>query len=253
MFLLCPSLDYSTNPPTDPEVVTVRNHQKAGECTVECGATESEDGYDFEKGFLSNEQCGECFWTTTCEAPFYRAYNGWLQDYCCKRHKCSAKTYKASEMSGLFRELGMEDQANMYDFRMTVDTTSDPGVPVHCVYSHNVQTHNALNVAVTHNGERQDLAQDVITLDDGDQTCDHKSLTVCSRWASTKKSYLIPGVAHSSMMNVQQVIDVVVAAVTDDDAALEAWESPAFPDVVPKALHVDDSVLLVREAFGNHG
>lgn len=254
MYTVSPGIDHSTNPPTDHEVVTIRNAQAAPECIANsktaavCGAKEDASGYNFPTGFLAQDQCGECMWSSNgCPSGFDRAYDGWTADLCCKRHQCGSRTYRATEIPELFRELGKEDQARMLEYALTVDTTSDPGVPVHCIYSHNVQTFNGLNLAL--NKADKDLEGNFLTMDDGDQTVDHNSLEVCSRWASTIKSYKIPGVAHSSMLSTEQSIEVIIAVAMEDQATLDAWTPPKYDEVRPKSVKVSPAVLLKREGY----
>lgn len=253
LYLISPGYDHSTNPPTDPEVITIRNAITPAECTKDpktatvCGAVEDASGYNFETGFLMQDQCGECYWTyDSCQAGFDRAHDGWTQDLCCKRHQCRPRTYRASELPELMRELGAEDKAQMMEYSLTIDTSSDPGVPVHCVYSHNVQTFTQLSMAANRNGAVEDLENNVITMDDGDQTVHLASLNVCDRWASTVKTYKIPGVAHSSMLSIEQVHDVIVGVATEDQASLNAWEEPEYSEVRPQELTVGVNVLLKR-------
>lgn len=248
-----PGIDHSTNPPTDPEVVTLSNALAPAECSANadtatvCGAKKDAKGYTLETGFLSKDQCGECVWTSGhCDEGWNRAYDGWTQDLCCKRHQCMPRTYKASELPELYRELGQEMHAQMMEYSLTIDTTSDPGVPVHCVYSHNVQTFNGLNLAAKKENDPEELVNNVISMDDGDQTVDHASLEVCDRWASTVKTYRVNGVAHSSMLNVEQVLDVLAAVATEDQATLDNWTAPDYPDVKPQTITVDPTVLLKR-------
>merc|ERR1719326_195347 len=258
-YLVNPGIDHSTNPPTDPEVVTIRNSKAPAECSANpktatvCGAKEDSSGYNFETGFLANEQCGECVWTYgQCEEGFDRAHDGWTQDLCCKRHQCKSRTYRASELPELFRELGEEEHAQMMEYSLTIDTTSDPGVPVHCIFSHNVQTFNELSLSANRdNAEKEEVEANVFTMDDGDQTVDHNSLEVCTRWASTVKSYKIPGVAHSSMLGVEQVIDVVVALATEDQATLDATQLSSEPSSRRRPAVVDEPRhLLLTQHFG---
>lgn len=253
IYTVHPGIDYSTNPPTDPEVLTIRNAHAPAECSADpavatvCGAKEDASGYNFETGFLGKDQCGECHWTyDSCPEGFDRAHDGWTQDLCCKRHQCKSRTYRASELPELYREIGQEDHAQMMEYSLTIDTTSDPGVPVHCIYSHNVQTFNHLSLSANRDSSQEKIEANVFTMDDGDQTVDHASLEVCERWSSTVKSYKVEGVAHSSMLSVEQVIDVIVSVATEDQATLDAWEPVRYSDVRPQSLTVNPDVLLKR-------
>merc|ERR1719204_303459 len=252
-YLVHPGLDHSTNPPTDPEVVTLSNAIVPPECSANpdtatvCGGKKDAKGYTLETGFLSKDQCGECVWTYDhCAEGYDRAYDGWTQDLCCKRHDCQPRTYKASELPELYRELGQETHAQMMEYSLSLDTTSDPGVPVHCVYSHNVQTFNSLSLSTNKNEPQEDMEGNVFLMDDGDQTVDHASLEVCERWKSTLKTYKVTSVAHSSMLGVEQVVDVIVAVATEDQATLDAWTPPRFSEVRPQSITVDPSVLWKR-------
>lgn len=256
LYLVSPGIDHSTNPPTDHEVFTVRNSKAPAECSANpktatvCGAKEDASGYNFELGFLANDQCGECVWTySQCEPGFDRAHDGWTQDLCCKRHQCESRTYRASEIPELLREVGQEDHARMMEYALTIDTTSDPGVPVHCIYSHNIQTFNGLNMATNGDNKQEVLEGNRFLMDDGDQTVDHASLEVCDRWDSTVKSYKVAGVAHSSMLNVDQVLDVIIAVATEDQATLEDWTPPKYSEISPIERAVSPDVLLKRDGF----
>lgn len=138
----------------------------------------------------------------------------------------------------------------MMEYSLEVDTTSDPGVPVHCIYSHNVQTFNWLKMSKNHDdSHHEDVGNTRFIMDDGDQTVDHSSLEVCDRWESTLKTYKVPGVAHSSMLNVEQVLDVIIAVATEDQATLDAWTPPKYSEILPRERAVSPGVLVKREGW----
>jgi hypothetical protein len=134
----------------------------------------------------------------------------------------------ASKMPVLFRKMGLEREAKLFEYAMSVGTTRDPGVPVHCVYSHNVQTFTHLSFPTS-----DDFSHGAtIHVGDGDGTVHLEgSLDVCERWASTKRSYKIPGVAHASMTNIGQVLDVIVAVAMEKDDEWQGWQSPNFDEL----------------------
>jgi len=139
----------------------------------------------------------------------------------------SSENVTASQMPSLFRRIEKPAEAALFDYALSVGTTEDPGVRTHCVYSYNVQTFAHLSFP-----EESDYSERaVVYLDDGDGTVHMDSLNVCERWKSTVRSYKIPGVPHASMMGVNQVLDVIVAAAKDDEGALAAWKSPDFVDL----------------------
>jgi len=70
--------------------------------------------------------------------------------------------------------------------------------------------------------------QAMITLDDGDGTVDANSLEVCTRWPSTVKVYRVPGVIHSGLLDVDQVIDIVEFVATNNEKKLRDWKEPAY-------------------------
>jgi len=134
----------------------------------------------------------------------------------------------------------------MYEYSLTIDTTSDPGVPIHCIYSNNVQTFNQLSLSQNRDGAKADVEANVFTMDDGDQTVDHKSLEVCDRWSSTVRSYKVNGVAHSSLMSVEQVMDLIISIATEDQANIDSWKDLDYTEVRPPTMTVDSTVLLHR-------
>jgi len=142
------------------------------------------------------------------------------------------KTYAASEVHEYFEDvLHNHPGAQMLRYATDHPTTTDPGVPVHCVYSYNLPTD--VNVEVTFaNEDDLDPESMKIQLGDGDGTVPTVgSLDVCTRWKSTVRTYTLPGVVHSAMYNVQQVADVLLAVATEDEASLEAWTSPKPDDI----------------------
>merc|ERR1712182_5743 len=112
------------------------------------------------------------------------------------------------------------------EYALTQSTTTDPGVPVHCIISHHIQTYKSLEFR---NTEAKDA---IVNLGDGDQTVHSDSLEVCVRWPSTKKVYKIPGVKHGSMLDVGQVVDVLQALALDDEKAWRDWKEPAMSEVI---------------------
>ena len=88
----------------------------------------------------------------------------------------------------------MHDEAERMKYALSVGTTEDPGVPTHCIYSHNVRTFSHLTFPA--GGAFAEIgASDEIG--DGDGTVHSDSLYVCERWKSTVKVYKLPGVPHS--------------------------------------------------------
>jgi len=133
----------------------------------------------------------------------------------------------ASMMPTLFRKIREDKKAELFEYAMSVGTTEDPGVPTHCVYSYNVRTFSHLSFPAQ--GDFSEGA--AVELGDGDGTVHSDSLSVCDRWASTVKSYKLPGVPHTAMMSVRQVLDVIVSVAKEDNAALDAWTPPSFVDL----------------------
>lgn len=238
MYFMSTGLDYSTNPPTDPVVVTMANGRSPPECSMygdtatKCGATETKGGWKFtDPKYLGEQQCGECMWTSvwnSCTEGYDKTYSGWTQNLCCKRHECDAKSYKASELPELLRKVGRPGSADMMEYALSVSTTTDPGVPVHCVFAHNIQTFTKLAFTTS---EDLQTEQAMVTLDDGDQTVNSASAEVCTRWSSTVKVYRIPGAVHAALMDVDQVLDVIEAVATNEDQKWKDWKEPAMSDV----------------------
>jgi len=236
IYYMSTAVDYSTEPPTDRKVVTMLNGAIPDVCTAEpetstkCGSTVTRGGWEFDDPkFLSRTQCAECHKVSkfsACSQGFEKTGHGFIHDLCCKRHTCDAKTYRASELPTLFAKIGAEKHAQLMAYAGSVGTTSDPGVPVHCIFSHNVQTFNELRFAT-----REDLDKPSVILDDGDMTVDAHSLEVCTRWKSTVKTYKLPGVKHSGMLDVEQVLEVIVAVATNDDKAWKSWKEPAYSEL----------------------
>jgi len=102
----------------------------------------------------------------------------------------------------------------------------DPGVPVHCIFSHNVQTFSKIAFNTS-----EDTDHALAILDDGDQTVNSASLEVCTRWRSTVKVYRVPGVKHAGTLDVDQIIDVIEAVATNDKAKWSEWKSPDIADI----------------------
>lgn len=144
----------------------------------------------------------------------------WVSDDVIEEH------VRASKVPEVFRKLGLKHEADLLDYAMSVPTTDDPGVPVHCVYSHNVQTFTRIALPTTNE------KGPTVHLGDGDGTVHLQgSLDICERWKSTVRSYKIPGVPHIAMMYVKQVADLVAAVATDDNTFLEQWTEPAFEEL----------------------
>jgi len=161
-----------------------------------------------------------------CANGYNLASKGWLQNLCCKRHQCDAKSYRASELPDLFRVVGRGDSAEIMEYALSVGTTTDPGVPVHCVFCDNVQTFTKVAF-----NSSEEIDHAFVTLDDGDQTVNSASLEVCTRWKSTVKVYRVPGVKHAMSLDVNQVIDVIEAVATNDEKTWQEWKSPSIEDV----------------------
>lgn len=238
MYLMSTGVDHSTDPPTDPEVVTMLNGEAPPQCSVnpstgsKCGACQTREGWRFDNtAYLGSSQCAECYKIskfTSCADGYDEALNGWTVSLCCKRHQCEAKTYRASDLPDLLEKVGRSGEAEMMKYALTVGTTADPGVPVHCVFSHNVQTFSKLDFR-THEHVMSDKAG--VTLDDGDQTVDAKSAEVCTRWKSTVKVYRVPGVAHAQMLDVAQVIDIIEAVATNNEKQWKDWTEPSIAEL----------------------
>jgi hypothetical protein len=249
--------DYSTDPPTDPVVVNLINGATPSQCaahpdsSTKCGASQTREGWKFDdSSYLKSNQCAECYKIVkgfeSCKYGYYTAVNGWTQQLCCKRHICNAKEYRASELPALLKQVGREDSANIMEYALSVGTTADPGVPVHCIFAHNIQTTSKL---AFHTSEDVGNENAVITLDDGDQTVDLKSAEVCTRWHSTVKVYRINGVKHSGLLDVEQVLDVIEAVATNNDKTWQDWTAPAYSQnkyIVDNTSVVPKSDLLVQ-------
>lgn len=254
MYFMSTGIDYSTHPPTDPEVVTMLNGATPPQCRVDtststkCGGIQTREGWAFDDPkYLNATQCAECYkqsTLSTCKDDYFEAFDGWVTSLCCKKHQCDAKTYKASELPELLRKIGREGSADMMKYAHSVGTTTDPGVPVHCIFGHNVQTFQKLAFHTSEDLEANEPAQ--VTLDDGDQTVDAASAEVCTRWPSTKKVYRIPGVSHASMLDVEQVLDVITAVATNNDQKWMSWKAPLYDEVktFTKGTKVAPEVLL---------
>lgn len=238
-YFIATGVDSSTTPPTDPTVVTLVNGELPAACSVDdglrskCGAQETRNGWTFnDPEFLSPTQCAACYVKPnseeTCSLGYEMALDGWTGDLCCERHECPTKEYHASELPELFRLIGREESAQMMEHALTHgSTSSDPGVPVHCIFGYNVQTFSALAFSTT-----EDMDAAIVTLGNGDGTVDLNSLEVCTRWASTEKVYKLPGLGHTGMLGTKQVLDVIMAVALNDAEALEAWKEPTRSEIV---------------------
>jgi len=238
LYFLATGVDSSTASPTDPTVITLLNGELPAACSVDdgfgskCGDQQTRNGWTFnDPEFLAPTQCAACYvkpnHVKDCSLGYEMAYNGWTGDLCCERHECPAKEYRASELPEFFRMVGREESAQMMEYALTSgSTTSDPGVPVHCIYSHNVQTFIA-NAFST----MEDTDEAIVTIGDGDGTVDIESLEVCARWASTEKVYKVPNVLHVQGLRVKQILDVIVAVALNDVEALRAWDEPPQAEI----------------------
>jgi len=157
---------------------------------------------------------------------------------------------KASGLPSLFRRLLMHDEAERMKYALSVGSTEDPGVPTHCIYSHNVRTFSHLTFPA--GGVFADIGASV-EIGDGDGTVHSDSLSVCERWKSTVKVYKLPGVHHGFEVIIGQVHDVIVGVAKGDDAALDAWTSPAFVDLdVPRLSSLSYPLARRGRAFALH-
>lgn len=252
MYWMSPGIDLSAKPPRDPFVATLPNGQEAPACLVSqllgavCGASQTNDGVSFDNSrYLDHDECAECVKSSKlrkCEDGFEKAYTGLALNYCCRRHQCALKSYRASEAPELLRKIGRPEHAAMMEYALSQGTTSDPGVPVHCIISYNIQTFNNLSVFVYPRG-----AQANVTLDDGDGTVDFESLNVCTRWPSTVKTYRVEGVKHGGMLDVAQLVDILEAVAVGDDAKWKDWKEPRMSELICHSKHslANQSQLLI--------
>eukprot|EP00811_Abedinium_folium_P032395 NODE_5444_length_1769_cov_13.975030.p1 GENE.NODE_5444_length_1769_cov_13.975030~~NODE_5444_length_1769_cov_13.975030.p1 ORF type:complete len:470 (+),score=103.32 NODE_5444_length_1769_cov_13.975030:2-1411(+) len=234
--------DASTSPPSDPDVITLVNGAMVPECVadsengVSCGANGTRGGDVFDNpDFLQSDECAECYkllgFNNDCRSGFEVAYDGWTYDLCCKRHTCTPKTYKASELPELLQQVGRQTNADMMRHALNTGTTADPGVPVHCIYSHNIQTIAApLRFATTDALQ----ASGYVQFDDGDGTVDLPSLEVCTRWPSTVKAYTFPDMVHASTLGIVELAELIEAIATNNDGYWRDWQSPSRQDIISR-------------------
>lgn len=252
-------VDYSNGMATDPVVVNVVNGAAPKACvndfSSECGENTTRDNWDLSSMALHQAECAECNWvykSKECGKGFKNFGNtGWFQKQCCKRHSCAQVTYRASQLPELLRKLGRDEGASMMEYAQTVGTTGDPGVPVFCIYSHNVRSFQGLSISSLKNIE--DVS---VILGNGDGTVDAASLAVCKNWKSTKKVFELPNIVHGGYFNVKQVGEIIVAVATNDDKFLQDWIAPSALDITaysdsllnkslaPFSLWVDQTLLL---------
>lgn len=250
-------VDYSTVPPTDPVVLTMKNGDVPPQCAVSvplastCGAEQLRKGVKFDSpNYLAPTQCAECYEVLKvfgkgpeCEAGYETAAAGtsvkpsWL---CCKRHECMPKSYHASELPDFLEKVGRAEAAQMMRYAQSMPTSRDPGVPVHCIFSQNIQSFNAIAMNTSEDVGKKSM----VTLDDGDQIVNADSLEVCTRWPSTLKTYRIPGGRHGHLYDVEQVVDVIVAVATNDEARWKNWRQPVMTE-----LKVTSNKTLVKKDF----
>lgn len=133
--------------------------------------------------------------------------------------KFNGKDILASEVAEVFKKLGDNNASSMLSFAQTFTPTTDPGIPVHCVIAHNVQTARLLDL--DDKGKVTGL-----TNGDGDGTVNIESLEVCTRWKSTKKVYRLPNHRHSAALKSSGAASVLILVATNDEAGLEAWTKP---------------------------
>lgn len=177
LYYVSPQVDYSTQPPTDPEVVTLA----LGESDTK-------------------------------------------------------RTFKASELPDLFRQLGRAQEADIMSAALEWSTTADPEVPVHCVITSNVQTYEYLSMSES---APQDLA---VRLGDGDGVASLNSLNVCGRWQSTKKVYSLPGVTHALSIVEEHAMNVIESVALGNDA-WQHWTSPDYTETTKIARAAPETLL----------
>lgn len=261
MYWMSTGLDYSysSGSPRDDPVLFSPNGKAPAAClansqtATKCGGTGTREGWKFDDpNFVNATECAECYKSVskTCSAGYQRAYRGWIQNLCCKVHTCSGKSYSPSELPDFLHKVDRPGAASMMNYALTVDTTGDPGVPVHCIYGHNIQTHAFIRIE-----DEVDPSNFHVVFDDGDQTVDAKSLSVCERWSSTIKTYKFPGMKHSGALMEPLVAKLVVGIVLENDAVWQDWTDPAYEQLnetvrVPKnQLYINKGKTLVSTIY----
>lgn len=131
-------------------------------------------------------------------------------------NKGNTTHYRVSQLPELFRALGDETGAKMMAYALSESnaTTQDPGVPVHCLISHNVMTPEALFLK---NGKIE-----AVTMGDGDGTVTRSSIDVCTRWKSTVKTYAWTNARHAQPLS--DGVDVLIAVATNNQSSLKDWQ-----------------------------
>lgn len=235
MYWMSPGVDYSHGTTSSKKVVNFQHGrtppQCLGETSTRCGDAFTRSGwYLDDPKYVEETECAECHKVASgskCRDGFDRADDNWITDLCCKRHKCDASAYTAAELPELFHKLNRESSARMMSYAQSVHTTADPGVPVHCIYGHNIKTHSRLSFM--HETKLDDL---LVTFADGDAVVHQESLEVCDHWPSTQKVYKIPGLKHGGgAYNCDDIAELILSIATNDDAAWKAWTSPTYETV----------------------
>jgi len=121
----------------------------------------------------------------------------------------------------------------MMEYALSVETSSDPGVPVHCVFGGNVATPYKFSFQSSEDVTTSSLK---LTLADGDGTVDEDSLKVCTRWSSTVKTYKVTGAVHNGFLDIDQVVDIIAAVATNNETAWRNWKTP-----LPSELKVSNN------------
>jgi len=151
--------------------------------------------------------------------------------------------FRASQLPELLRQVGRHEEADLMEYAQSVHTTSDPGVPVHCFVSENIQSWTTLAFPTL-----DEMDSSIVTLGNGDGTVEMSSQEVCERWSSTVKVYRMPAVPHAQGLTPSQFLDVLLAVATDKESAWRAWQSPNVVDVNP---HAPDEQLVIRPRNAN--
>eukprot|EP00811_Abedinium_folium_P037225 NODE_9860_length_1394_cov_3.826361.p3 GENE.NODE_9860_length_1394_cov_3.826361~~NODE_9860_length_1394_cov_3.826361.p3 ORF type:complete len:141 (+),score=35.32 NODE_9860_length_1394_cov_3.826361:815-1237(+) len=114
------------------------------------------------------------------------------------------------------------------------DTTTDPGVPAHCVFGSNVQTmvfplrFATIDSLDTMTG---------ITFGNGDGTVQLPSLEICERWSSTVRTYRFTDMQHGRSVETEQLANIIEAVALNNEDVWKAWRSPLRAELISSGAH----------------
>ncbi|KAI6230075.1 hypothetical protein M3Y99_01098000 [Aphelenchoides fujianensis] len=129
--------------------------------------------------------CGRCNGSFTSSAFLFPSTHLWAKDE--PLAITFERNYTLADLEDFFRDVGYPIGMEQYKMANPALRTEAPGIPVHCVYGHDVNTPELLTWA---KGYFPDY-QPVITYGDGDGTVNRRSLELCKEWRGKNNGRLV--------------------------------------------------------------